>query len=128
MSAHALRKELDSISQTIGRFDRRATTAATPEIAAYCQAEANKRRGRLAMLVAERAARDERAARRLAQFGYTLAEEAEMLAEVDRTRDPLAWRPGRAVKVEPEIPVINSFGLIARLKAQRDARQAKGEA
>lgn len=126
MSAKALAKELDSVSQTIGRFDRQATEAATPEIAGWCQTQASKRRGRLAMLAAERADRDEREARRLAQFGYSQVEQAEMLADVERTRDPLAWRPGRAVKVEPDHPTEGTPTSLLSSLFQRKAAHAAG--
>lgn len=126
LSSQALSKELGSVSATIGRFDRRATEAATPEIAAWYQTEANRRRGRLAMLVAERAERDEREARRLAQFGYSQAEQAEMLAEAEAARDALAWRPGRAVKIAPVVDQPPAEGtpasLLTSLFARKEAR------
>src|SRR6185369_14796884 len=74
LSAQALDQQLTSVARTIGRFEQRAAHEGHAALRAHWLHEANRRRGRLALLMGERQRRDEREAQRVARDGYTLLE------------------------------------------------------
>jgi hypothetical protein len=123
LSSRELDKALTTLSRTIGRFEQRAAHEGQAALRAHWMHEANRRRGRLALLMGERQRRDEREAQRLARDGYTLIEQAEMLELVEATRTPA--RPiGRAVTIPVSAPAdmpVDARSLIARLKARTAA-------
>jgi hypothetical protein len=98
-----------------------STPAEGAQIRAHWQAEANKRRGQLAMLTMERAQRDEQEARHIERYGYSLIEQAEMLDRADVVLSELrAQRPGRAARLDQAAPVEGTPAhLIAILKQQQ---------
>ncbi len=101
--------------------------------------EASKRRGRLAMLATERAARDAREERLQEQNGYCLAEQRAMLDRIDQEheqrelqnlRKPMPYRTGRAARpigaeCPPQPTPIDPMGIVGRLYALRDQRAAQ---
>jgi hypothetical protein len=129
LSAEALDKELTNLSRTIGRFEQRAAQERQEVLRAHWTHEANRRRGRLALLIGERRWRDELEARRIERDGYPLAEQAEMLELVEATRPP--HRPSRRVRVSQASRPTTASGeaqsLIARLRARKGAGAHSGE-
>jgi hypothetical protein len=111
---------LTSVARTIGRFEQRAAHEGHAALRAHWMHEANRRRGRLALLMGERQRRDEREVQRLERDGYTLIEQAEMLELIEATRTP--GRPiGRAATIPASAPAdmpVDARSLIARLKAR----------
>jgi hypothetical protein len=120
LSAQALDQQLTNISRAIGRFEQRAAHEGNPALSRHWMAEANRRRGRLALLMGERQRRDEREAQRLERDGYTLLEQAEMLELIEATRTPCR-RIGHAATIPASAPAdtpVDAWSLIARLKAR----------
>src|SRR6185436_11053640 len=121
LSAQALERELTNLSRTIGRFEQRAAQERQETLRAHWTHEANRRRGRLALLIGERQRRDEREERRIECEGYPLAEQAEMLELVEATRPP--HRPSRRVRISQASTLTSASAeaqsLIARLQARK---------
>jgi DNA-binding transcriptional regulator YhcF (GntR family) len=123
LSAEALDKELTNLSRTISLFEQRAAQEGQATLRAHWTHEANRRRGRLALLIGERQRRDEREERRIEREGYPLAEQAEMLELVEATRP--SHRPSRRVRVSQASASTNASteaqSLIARLRDRKGA-------
>ncbi len=131
MPAKALDQAHAQCDRTIRKFEQRAKLETDPAIRASWEREANRRRGRLALLGQERAAREQAEAKRIKLIGYSLTEQAEMLDLVDQVR-PERKPIGRAAPwggvCSPQpTPAGAPAGIVERLhalKAQRNAAAA----
>jgi RepB DNA-primase from phage plasmid len=127
MPAKALEQAHASCARTIAKFEKRAKLETDAAICASWEREANKRRGRLAILGQERADRQQAEAKRIERIGYSLAEQAEMLELVDQVR-PDQPRIGRAARIDEPDPAApratDGWSVIARLQAAAAQRQA----